>query len=166
MKRLHTQPSPSYDKSQPRARPECSRAAGAASAKRGVFSTAASPRKPAQAPNVRETRVWRGLACDWNMAARSGRSPWSCQIPGAVRRPLTGAEYTVGRVLVDTYETFTEDSVRKRGLEPPHPCGYMNLNHARLPIPPLPHEKNGARYWLPSTLSRQAQAATDCIESF
>src|SRR5581483_12009236 len=23
------------------------------------------------------------------------------------------------------------------GLEPPHPCGYMDLNHARLPIPPL-----------------------------
>ena len=31
--------------------------------------------------------------------------------------------------------------VRKRGIEPPHPCGYMNLNHARLPIPPLPREK-------------------------
>ena len=25
----------------------------------------------------------------------------------------------------------------KKGLEPPHPCGYMDLNHARLPIPPL-----------------------------
>src|SRR5207253_743891 len=25
----------------------------------------------------------------------------------------------------------------KRGLEPPHPCEYMTLNHARLPIPPL-----------------------------
>ena len=23
-----------------------------------------------------------------------------------------------------------------KGLEPPHPCGYMDLNHARLPIPP------------------------------
>ena len=27
--------------------------------------------------------------------------------------------------------------VPKKGLEPPHPCGYMDLNHARLPIPPL-----------------------------
>src|ERR1700761_4911969 len=29
--------------------------------------------------------------------------------------------------------------VPKRGLEPPHPCEYMDLNHARLPIPPLRH---------------------------
>ena len=28
----------------------------------------------------------------------------------------------------------------KKGLEPPHPCEYMDLNHARLPIPPLRHE--------------------------
>src|SRR6266478_1874270 len=27
--------------------------------------------------------------------------------------------------------------VPKGGLEPPHPCEYMDLNHARLPIPPL-----------------------------
>ena len=29
--------------------------------------------------------------------------------------------------------------VPKKGLEPPHPCEYMDLNHARLPIPPLRH---------------------------
>ncbi len=29
----------------------------------------------------------------------------------------------------------------KRGLEPPHPCEYMTLNHARLPIPPLRPEE-------------------------
>ena len=28
--------------------------------------------------------------------------------------------------------------VRSRGLEPPRPCGHMDLNHARLPIPPRP----------------------------
>ena len=28
--------------------------------------------------------------------------------------------------------------VRSRGLEPPHPSGYMHLKHARLPIPPRP----------------------------
>ena len=27
------------------------------------------------------------------------------------------------------------------GLEPPHPCGHMTLNHARLPIPPLRPEQ-------------------------
>ena len=32
-----------------------------------------------------------------------------------------------------------EDLVPKKGLEPPHPCEYMDLNHARLPIPPLRH---------------------------
>src|SRR5207237_3735784 len=31
----------------------------------------------------------------------------------------------------------TKKMVQKKGLEPPHPCGYMDLNHARLPIPPL-----------------------------
>src|ERR1035438_7869581 len=30
--------------------------------------------------------------------------------------------------------------VPKKGLEPPHPCEYVDLNHARLPIPPLRHE--------------------------
>ena len=29
--------------------------------------------------------------------------------------------------------------VPKKGLEPPHRCRYMDLNHARLPIPPLRH---------------------------
>src|SRR5450759_1613298 len=29
--------------------------------------------------------------------------------------------------------------VRMKGLEPSHPCEYMDLNHARLPIPPHPH---------------------------
>lgn len=32
-----------------------------------------------------------------------------------------------------------EKLVPKGGLEPPHPCEYMDLNHARLPIPPLRH---------------------------
>ena len=31
--------------------------------------------------------------------------------------------------------------VPKGGLEPPHPCEYMDLNHARLPIPPLRHAR-------------------------
>ena len=30
--------------------------------------------------------------------------------------------------------------VPSKGLEPPHPCEYMDLNHARLPIPPLRHD--------------------------
>ena len=36
---------------------------------------------------------------------------------------------------------FTQDSVvRIRGLEPPLPCENVDLNHARLPIPPYPLE--------------------------
>ena len=34
-----------------------------------------------------------------------------------------------------------ERLVPKKGLEPPHPCEYMDLNHARLPIPPLRHDR-------------------------
>ena len=35
--------------------------------------------------------------------------------------------------------------VPKGGLEPPHPCEYMDLNHARLPIPPLRHDLQGVQ---------------------
>ena len=35
--------------------------------------------------------------------------------------------------------TDAKGLVPKGGLEPPHPCEYMDLNHARLPIPPLRH---------------------------
>src|SRR5205823_2390498 len=31
--------------------------------------------------------------------------------------------------------------VRKGGVEPPRPCGHRILSPARLPIPPLPHER-------------------------
>ena len=36
-------------------------------------------------------------------------------------------------------EYFAGLLVPKKGLEPPHPCEYVDLNHARLPIPPLRH---------------------------
>jgi hypothetical protein len=41
--------------------------------------------------------------------------------------------------------------VPSKGLEPPHPCGYMDLNHARLPIPPRwQKNKCGRLYGPPS----------------
>src|SRR5271166_2767909 len=57
----------------------------------------------------------------------SGRTAWMVSFsfcPCRLREPLDepGAENIL---------------VPKKGLEPPHPCGYMDLNHARLPIPPL-----------------------------
>src|SRR5579875_3070112 len=38
-------------------------------------------------------------------------------------------------------ERLSADFVPTKGLEPPHPCEYMDLNHARLPIPPLRHKR-------------------------
>src|SRR4051812_16834746 len=46
--------------------------------------------------------------------------------------------------------------VPKKGLEPPHPCEYVDLNHARLPIPPLRH--NGLQ------AGRQAVAQTIILQ--
>ena len=45
--------------------------------------------------------------------------------------------------LQEMYSLEVEDllSVRIRGLEPPRRCRHMNLNHARLPVPPHPHHQ-------------------------
>src|ERR1700676_2279020 len=44
------------------------------------------------------------------------------------------------RLRLEAWQAFEEiNLVPKGGLEPPHPCEYMDLNHARLPIPPLRH---------------------------
>ena len=44
-----------------------------------------------------------------------------------------------------------KELVPKKGLEPPHPCEYVDLNHARLPIPPLRHgKKSSANGWTSS----------------
>src|SRR5579884_680662 len=37
----------------------------------------------------------------------------------------------------DTVIGEPKNLVPKKGLEPPRPCGHMDLNHARLPVPPL-----------------------------
>jgi hypothetical protein len=47
--------------------------------------------------------------------------------------------------------------VPKGGLEPPHPCEYMDLNHARLPIPPLRHGV------LRSSQGQPEHANRDCL---
>ena len=43
----------------------------------------------------------------------------------------------VAKLVAMTQLADSKGLVPKKGLEPPHPCGYMDLNHARLPIPPL-----------------------------
>ena len=45
----------------------------------------------------------------------------------------------------DTAYLLNRKVVRKRGLEPPLPCGNKLLRLARLPVPPLPHVRGTAR---------------------
>jgi hypothetical protein len=45
--------------------------------------------------------------------------------------------------------------VPSKGLEPPHPCGYMDLNHARLPIPPRWQKYCGYRRPLRATFQER-----------
>ncbi len=42
-------------------------------------------------------------------------------------------------ICVPVQQVCNKGLVRMRGLEPPHPRGYMILSHARLPVPPHPH---------------------------
>src|SRR5580692_8572747 len=55
---------------------------------------------------------------------------------GGVSKPLSTARQRLERSLVRVTGTPNKAMVPSKGLEPPHPCGYMDLNHARLPIPP------------------------------
>jgi hypothetical protein len=60
--------------------------------------------------------------------------------------------------------------VPKKGLEPPHPCGYMDLNHARLPIPPLrPVWSRADQRWTaatPSVTKASTRVKPPCQEAF
>src|SRR5271165_3784016 len=79
-----------------------------------------------QATRVLMLRAGQELWCrrrDSNLSRFAGVSE-----AGAHRRNPERSEGPYKRLLVP-----------KKGLEPPHPCGYMDLNHARLPIPPLRH---------------------------
>ncbi len=51
-----------------------------------------------------------------------------------------------------SYPGLSNSLVPKKGLEPPHPCEYMDLNHARLPIPPLRHDRSSATGWIGSNI--------------
>jgi hypothetical protein len=60
--------------------------------------------------------------------------------------------------------------VPKKGLEPPHPCEYVDLNHARLPIPPLRHFDNDederqARQSEGITLRYYSNKLRDCCQT-
>ena len=82
--------------------------------------------------------------------ASHGRPTRSSRSPVAARQPTTSPFRThpqVGDQVGDRLEmsrSFEEAAnlassfVRSRRLELPHPCGYQNLNLARLPVPPRP----------------------------
>src|SRR5580700_3909665 len=62
------------------------------------------------------------------------------QTPGAGDLELATKQKRPSLAALETSDKFCRILlVRMRGLEPPHPCEYMDLNHARLPIPPHPH---------------------------
>src|SRR6266436_4014600 len=45
----------------------------------------------------------------------------------------------IGNLALNKSRSESAGLVRMRGLEPPLPCENMDLNHARLPVPPHPH---------------------------
>ena len=52
------------------------------------------------------------------------------EIPGIPGTGVTAAQTDTGSLTTSSF------LVPSKGLEPPHRCRYMDLNHARLPIPP------------------------------
>ena len=105
-------------------------------------SSCSSTRRPVAAvPRWTSRRGWPRCARSRRRSARrrsavASPSP-SSRSPGLAAPPRTGSG-TLGSWTL-TGGTLL---VPKGGLEPPHPCGHMTLNHARLPIPPL---RPGAR---------------------
>ena len=55
--------------------------------------------------------------------------------------------------------------VPKKGLEPPHPCEYVDLNHARLPIPPLRHGTHVQPYQTEQAATLSLANAVTCVKS-
>src|SRR5579875_381936 len=87
-------------------------------------ASSVQPRKPAAMACQRSEAVVDGWARAGNLKPRLGAN-----LPNATYRAITALR-----------QKHRGPLVPKKGLEPPHPCGYMDLNHARLPIPPLRHE--------------------------
>ena len=73
----------------------------------------------------------RGVVCCDRAQAALHPSGWTLHCPDCfLYRALAGS---------DPAKSWVSKTklVPKKGLEPPRPCGHMDLNHARLPIPPL-----------------------------
>src|SRR5438874_6766523 len=67
-----------------------------------------------------------------------------------VRKPSIGDAGKCVNVAPLRILNSTSILVRKGGVEPPRPRGHRILSPARLPIPPLPHERHpalGSLFW-------------------
>ncbi len=60
-------------------------------------------------------------------------------IPGCICRLALGFCKNIKKRTETLYQSFSPFMVRETGLEPASSYEHMNLNHARLPIPPFPH---------------------------
>ena len=89
------------------------------------------PRTPAE----RHPHAARGLP---------GRSPGICNGPF---EDLIFASYEPSVRSCKYFFLKALELVRKRGFEPPRPCGHKLLRLARLPVPPLPHEVRDVLDW-------------------
>ena len=94
----------------------------------GAFGSDSSNRKSGEADG---SKIWLDLA-----RKRRGFQG-NAETPGHCRRIEEALQVIARLTFSKSYWMFKLDMVPKKGLEPPHPCGYMDLNHARLPIPPL-----------------------------
>ena len=87
-----------------------------------------------------------GLASEAAICSRTKFRKWTYADPDATtdepalrqqleahapRKPANSRRSSASSGLAST------SRVLKEGLEPPRPCGHVDLNHARLPIPPL-----------------------------
>src|SRR5207249_8776537 len=64
------------------------------------------------------------------------RAAWGCAL--CISELLARALWNAKKARKNRALSFM---VRKRGFEPPRPCGHKLLRLARLPVPPLPHEE-------------------------
>ena len=87
------------------------------------------------------------------MPMRPVLRPQAAPARSVVRKIFSGKFFSGGK----------KNLVPKRGLEPPHPCEYMDLNHARLPIPPLRHvlETEGFSVWQQLRVSQMRRALSN-----
>ncbi len=88
---------------------------------------------------LQEYRVEAGLSVPLVRAPRPfpRQGPWSPGLTGlAESRPVQDAEGFLHQENQPPLESVKRRLVPGGGVEPPRPCGHMDLNHARLPIPP------------------------------